>query len=130
MFVGERVVFPSFEEGTVRPPNKCHVTLIRRSGGGQTLSCNRRLTPLEAVPIALVLRARLDRRGHPSSKAELSKLSSQASGVRLRDWYKNTGCRFAQPGANILQPSGLRFARRRRARKLVRGERAKASPGR
>ena len=82
----------------------------------------------------------------PSSEAELSKLSSHASGVRLPDWYGNPGCRFAQPGANIRQPSGLgfarrmrarempgvaslglRFARRRRARKLARGERAKAS---
>src|SRR5215471_19210032 len=45
--------------------------------------------------------------GKAGFEAELSQLSSHAFGVRLGDWYGNPGCRFAQPGANILQPAGL-----------------------
>src|SRR5262245_3901194 len=42
----------------------------------------------------------------------------------------NPGCRFAQPGANYLPALRAGFARRRRARRLARGERAKrATPG-
>src|SRR5262245_43375741 len=42
----------------------------------------------------------------------------------------NPGCRFAQPGANLLPALRAGFARRRRARRLARGERAKrATPG-
>ena len=57
--------------------------------------------------------------GKAGFEAELSQLSSHAFGVRLGDWYGNPRCRFAQPGADIRQPSRLRFARRRRARKLA-----------
>src|SRR5262245_32259986 len=42
----------------------------------------------------------------------------------------NPGCRFAQPGANLLPALRAGIARRRRARRLARGERAKrATPG-
>ena len=44
----------------------------------------------------------------PSSKAQLSKLSSHASGVRLHDWYgKPRGVASLNPGLIAYQPSGL-----------------------
>src|SRR4030095_4687 len=46
------------------------------------------------------------------------------TGVRQIEWRQNPGYRFAQPGLIFQQPSGLRFARRRRAWSFAGGERA------
>jgi hypothetical protein len=61
------VFFPSFEEGTLRPTNKCHATLIRAQRGRSYGSLQKAfdLPGRAESKVALHL---FDRRGHASSK--------------------------------------------------------------
>jgi hypothetical protein len=61
-----QVFFPSFEEGALRPANKCHATLNRAQRGRSYALLQAFDLPGRAESkVALHL---LDRRGHPSSK--------------------------------------------------------------
>jgi hypothetical protein len=72
----------------------------------------------------------VSKKGFPRFRSRAIQMSSQPSGVRCPGSVNTPGFASLNPGLMFSQPSGLRFPRRRRERKLARGERAKrATPG-
>src|SRR5499426_4633734 len=72
---------------------------------------------------------RNERPPSPVGRRAVQIILAPLSGCVVTDTM-NPGCRFAQPGADLLPALRAGIARRRRARRLARGERAKrATPG-
>src|SRR5262249_56809952 len=69
----DKGLFPSFEEGTLRPLNKCLATLNGAQRGRSEPCCNSGLTSPAAPNLKVALQL-LDRRGHPCSKEGIRRL--------------------------------------------------------
>jgi hypothetical protein len=77
-------IFPSFEEGSLRPPSKCHGTL-NRAQQGRSYVFSQQAFDLPCRAEIKVTRHLLDRRGHPSSKeGENAKTPIRAAHIARR----------------------------------------------
>ena len=111
----EPAVFPSFEEGSLRPTNKCHATLIRAQRGRSDVSQRAFDLPGRAESRTVHL---LDRRGQIGS-------GCSAAPARLTYLAPPRGAFFVL----ILSRGGLAFARSPLANFRARLRRAKRSQG-
>src|SRR5262249_37143862 len=96
-----RAVFPSFEEGSLRPTNKCHATLNRAQRGRSEPSCDSGLTS----PAAPNLRERdISLIGAATPPGRGGNRSFQHSSYSFTPYFSHPPT-FYSPGP-ILDPAG------------------------